>query len=37
MDNQVAVVRPDGEFRFGLEAVARRQWLELARIEIEAL
>jgi hypothetical protein len=37
MDNQVAVARPDGEFRFGLEAVMGRQWLELARIEIEML
>jgi hypothetical protein len=37
MDNQLAVARPDGEFRFGLEAVAGQQWLELDRVEIEAL
>jgi hypothetical protein len=37
MDNQVAIARPDGEFRFGLEAVAGRQWLELDRLEIEPL
>jgi hypothetical protein len=37
MDNQLAVARPDGEFRFGLEAVPERQWLELERVEIEAL
>jgi hypothetical protein len=36
MDNQVAVARPNGEFRFGLEAVAGRQWLELDWVEIEA-
>jgi hypothetical protein len=37
MDNQVAVARPDGEFRFGLEAVPGRQWLELAGVEIEMM
>jgi hypothetical protein len=37
MDNQVAVARPDGEFRFGLEALPGEQWLELERIEIEVL
>jgi hypothetical protein len=37
MDNQVAVARPDGQFRFGLEAAPGRQWLELSRVEIEAL
>jgi hypothetical protein len=37
MDNQLAVARPDGEFRFGLEAVPGQQWLELAHVEIEAL
>jgi hypothetical protein len=37
MDSQVAVARPDGEFRFGLESVPGRQWLELDRVEIEAL
>jgi hypothetical protein len=36
MDNQVAVARPDGAFRFGLEAVPGRQWLELDRVAIEA-
>ena len=35
MDNQVAVARPDGEFRFGLEAVPDWQWLELGLVEIE--
>lgn len=35
MDNQFAVARPDGEFRFGLEAVAGQQWLELERVVIE--
>lgn len=35
MDNQLAVVRPDGEFRFGLEAVPQQQWLELDQVEIE--
>ena len=37
MDNQLAVARPDGEFRFGLEAVPGRQWLELDQVEIEML
>ena len=37
MDNQVAVVRPDGEFSFGLEAIEDTQWLELDHIIIEAL
>lgn len=37
MDNQLAVARPDGEFRFGLEAVPGPQWLELDRVEIENL
>jgi hypothetical protein len=37
MDNQLAVARPDGEFRFGLEAAPGRQWLELNRVEIEPL
>jgi hypothetical protein len=37
MDNQLAIARPDGEFRFGLEAVEGQQWLELDRVEIEAL
>ena len=37
MDNQLAVARPDGEFRFGLEAVPGRQWLELDQVEIEEL
>jgi hypothetical protein len=36
MDNQFAVARPDGEFHFGLEAVAGQQWLELERVAIEA-
>jgi hypothetical protein len=35
MDNQLAIARPEGEFRFGLEAVPGPQWLELDRIEIE--
>jgi hypothetical protein len=35
MDNQVAVARPDGDFRFGLEAVPGRQWLELESVAIE--
>lgn len=35
MDNQVAVARPDGELRFGLEVVPAWQWLELERVEIE--
>jgi hypothetical protein len=37
MDNQVAVARPDGELSFGLEAIARAQWLELDRVIIEPL
>ncbi len=37
MDNQVAVARPDGEFRFGLEAIPQRQWLELEQVRIETL
>ncbi len=36
-DNQVAVARPDSEFRFGLERVPGRQWLELEYVEIEML
>jgi hypothetical protein len=36
MDNQVAVARPDGDFRFGLEAVPGRQYLELACVEIDS-
>jgi hypothetical protein len=36
MDNQVAVVSPDGEYHFGLESAPRRQWLELDSIKIEA-
>ena len=35
MDNQVAVARPDGEFRFGMEAVPGPQWLDLEAIEID--
>ncbi len=37
LDNQVAVARPNGEFRFGLEAVPDWQWLELGLVEIEEL
>jgi hypothetical protein len=37
MDNQFAIARPDGTFRFGLEVAPGAQWLELARIEIEPL
>jgi hypothetical protein len=37
MDNQLAVARPDGEFRFGLEDVPGQQWLDLERVEIETL
>lgn len=37
MDNQIAVARPDGEYRFGLEPVPGRQWLELDHVEIESL
>jgi hypothetical protein len=37
MDNQLAVARPDGEFRFGLEEAPGRQWLELDQVEIESL
>lgn len=37
MDNQVAVARPSGEFRFGLEEVPGRQWLELDQVQIEKL
>lgn len=37
MDNQWAVARPDGELHFGLEAIPGRQWLDLDRVEIEAL
>ena len=33
----MAVARPAGEFRFGLEVIAGRQRLELDRIEVEAL
>lgn len=35
MDNQVAVARPDGTFRFGLEAAPDWQWLEIECVEIE--
>lgn len=37
MDNQFAVARPSGEFRFGLEEVPGRQWLELDQVQIEEL
>jgi hypothetical protein len=37
MDNQVAVARPSGDFRFGLEEVPGRQWLELDQVQIEQL
>ncbi|MFQ6015174.1 MAG: hypothetical protein ACE5NP_07005 [Anaerolineae bacterium] len=39
LDNQYAVVKPDGEISFGLLDVPQRQWLELdyVRIEREAL
>jgi hypothetical protein len=37
MDNQLAIARPDGEFRLGREAVPGQQWLELAQVEIELL
>ncbi len=37
MDNQYAVVTPQGRFRFGLVAVGGPQWLALDRVEIQPL
>jgi hypothetical protein len=37
IDNQYAVVTPQGRFRFGLVATSERQWLALDAIEIEPL
>jgi hypothetical protein len=37
MDNQWAIMRPDGEIAFGLVDVPQRQWLELAHVRIESL
>jgi hypothetical protein len=37
MDNQYAVVTPQGRFRFGLVATTRQQWLALDQVEIQPL
>ncbi len=37
MDNQYAVVTPQGNFRFGLVAIEHQQWLALDHIEITPL
>ena len=37
MDNQYAIVTPQGRFGFGLVATAAPQWLALERIDIQAL
>jgi hypothetical protein len=37
VDNQYAVARPDGSFRFGRLDIPQRQWLELDRVEIHPL
>ena len=34
MDNQWAVMRPQGDIGFGLVDLPQRQWLELSRVEI---
>jgi len=34
MDNQWAVMRPQGDVGFGLVGVPQRQWLEISRVEI---
>lgn len=36
MDNQVALARPEGEFRFGLQATTGQQWLDVSWVEIES-
>jgi hypothetical protein len=36
MDNQWAVMRPQGDVGFGLVGVPQRQWLEISRVEIAA-
>jgi hypothetical protein len=37
MDNQYAVVTPQGQFKFGLVATTGQQWLALDQVEIEPL
>jgi hypothetical protein len=37
MDNQWAVMRPQGDVGFGLVGVPQRQWLELSGVEISGL
>jgi hypothetical protein len=37
MDNQYAVVTPQGRFKFGLIATPHRQWLSMDQIEIQTL
>ncbi len=37
MDNQYAIVTPQGRFGFGLLATTAQQWLALERIDIQAL
>jgi hypothetical protein len=37
MDNQYAVVTPQGRFRFGLVATTGQQWLALDQVEIQPL
>jgi hypothetical protein len=37
MDNQWAVMRPQGEIGFGVVNLPQRQWLELNRVQIEKL
>ncbi len=36
MDNQWAVMRPQGDVGFGLVGVPQRQWLEISHVEISA-
>ena len=36
MDNQWAVMRPQGDIGFGLVGVPQRQWMELSRVEISS-
>lgn len=37
IDNQYAIVTPQGHFKFGVVATAERQWIALDRVEIQPL
>jgi hypothetical protein len=37
MDNQYAIVTPQGRIRFGVQPVIREQWLALDEVAIEPL